>query len=203
MHSGKPKWWGEAVEYLAGDPVIGQIVQEYGDGHLNGRGDIFQTLVRSIIGQQISVKAADTIYRRLKNLCGEIDDVSISSCSLEELASCGLSMKKSQYIHGIALSEEPLLPEGFNDMDDNAIIGHLVKFKGVGQWTAEMMLISSLMRPDVLSLGDLGVVRGIRALAPGALTKKDLRDVAEAWRPYRSAACWFIWRSLDPEPVEY
>ena len=75
--------------------------------------------------------------------------------------------------------------------------------KGVGPWTAEMMLIFSLMRPDVLSLGDLGVVKGIQGLVPGARTKKEMRAVAEAWRPYRSAACWFIWRSLDPIPVEY
>ena len=88
-------------------------------------------------------------------------------------------------------------------MDDDAIIEHLVKFKGVGPWTAEMMLIFSLMRPDVLSLGDLGVEKGIQSLVPDALTKKDMREVAESWRPYRSAACWFIWRSLDPVPVEY
>ncbi len=88
-------------------------------------------------------------------------------------------------------------------MGDDAIIKHLVQFKGVGPWTAEMMLIFSLLRPDVLSLGDLGVERGIRILVPGVSTKREMLEVAESWRPYRSAACWFIWRSLDPVPVEY
>ncbi len=183
--------------------MLGDIVQLFGDGYLTGRGEIFQTLVRSIIGQQISVKAADTIHGRLEDLCGEINRSSIGSHSLEELSSCGLSMKKCHYIRGIATSDVPLLPEGYDEMGDDAIIKHLVQFKGVGPWTAEMMLIFSLMRPDVLSLGDLGVERGIRILEPRASTKQEMRDVAESWRPYRSAACWFIWRSLDPVPVEY
>ncbi len=96
-----------------------------------------------------------------------------------------------------------MLPDGFEEMDDEEISRHLVQFNGVGPWTAEMMLIFSLMRPDVLSLGDLGIERGIRALVPQAVTKKEMLDVAEPWRPFRSAACWFLWRSLDPVPVEY
>ena len=203
MQGGKPVWWEDAVEHLSVDPLLGGIVLLYGQGHLSGRGEIFQTLVRSIVGQQISVKAADTVHDRLVTLCGEINRTSIGSCTLEELSSCGLSIKKSEYIHGIATSEVPLLPEDYEELDDDAIIEHLVKFKGVGPWTAEMMLIFSLMRPDVLSLGDLGVVRGIQGLVPDALTKRDMLEVAESWRPYRSAACWFIWRSLDPVPVEY
>lgn len=203
MHKGKPLWWEEAVDHLSSDSLLGDIVQLYGDEHLAGRGEIFQTLVRSIVGQQISVKAADTIHGRLEDLCGEINRSSIGSHSLEELSSCGLSMKKCQYIRGIATSEVPLLPEGYGEMGDEAIIKHLVQFKGVGPWTAEMMLIFSLMRPDVLSLGDLGVERGIRIMVPGVTTKREMREVAESWRPFRSAACWFIWRSLDPVPVEY
>ena len=96
-----------------------------------------------------------------------------------------------------------MLPEGFEEMGDDAIARHLIQFNGVGPWTAEMMLIFSLMRPDVLSLGDLGVERGIRSLVPQAVTKRQMLEVAESWRPFRSAACWFLWRSLDPSPVEY
>ena len=96
-----------------------------------------------------------------------------------------------------------MLPEGFEEMEDDAIARHLVQFNGVGPWTAEMMLIFSLMRPDVLSLGDLGVVRGIQGLVTQAVTKNEMLQVAESWRPFRSAACWFLWRSLDPSPVEY
>ena len=203
MQKGKPQWWDEAVEHLSGDPLLGSTVELYSEEYLSGRGEIFQTLVRSIVGQQISVKAADTIHGRLERLCEEINVESIASCTLEDLASCGLSLKKSQYIRGIATSEIPLLPEGFEEMDDDSIAKHLVQFKGVGPWTAEMMLIFSLMRPDVLSLGDLGVERGIQGLVPGAVTKKEMFEVAESWRPYRSAACWFLWRSLDPVPVEY
>ncbi len=203
MQKGKPEWWDEAIAHLSGDPLLGDIVQLYSGGFLTGRGEIFQTLVRSIVGQQISVKAADTIHGRLEVLCGGISREAIRSRTLEELSYCGLSQKKTQYIDGIATNETPLLPLGFEKMDDDAILKHLVRFKGVGPWTAEMMLIFSLMRPDVLSLGDLGVVKGIQGLDPYALTNKEMRRVAEAWRPFRSAACWFLWRSLDPIPVEY
>ena len=203
MRKGKPEWWDEAVEHLSADPLLGRSVELYRDGHLSGRGDLFQTLVRSIVGQQISVKAADTVHRRLKEFCGEVNRETIGACSAEELSSCGLSKKKSDYIRGIASSEIPLLPEGFEEMEDDAIARHLVQFNGVGPWTAEMMLIFSLMRPDVLSLGDLGVERGIRNLVPQAVTKRQMLEVAESWRPFRSAACWFLWRSLDPVPVEY
>ena len=203
MQKGKPEWWDEAIAHLSGDPLLGDIVQFYSGGFLTGRGEIFQTLVRSIVGQQISVKAADTIHGRLEVLCGGISREAIRSRTLEELSSCGLSQKKTQYIHGIATNETPLLPLGFEKMDDDTILKHLVRFKGVGPWTAEMMLIFSLMRPDVLSLGDLGVVKGIQGLVPEAQTNKKMREVAEAWRPFRSAACWFLWRTLDPIPVEY
>ena len=203
MRKGKPEWWDEAVEHLSADPLLGRSVELYSDGHLSGRGEIFQTLVRSIVGQQISVKAADTVHRRLEELCGEVNRETIGACSAEELSSCGLSKKKSDYIRGIATSEIPLLPEGFEEMEDDAIARHLVQFNGVGPWTAEMMLIFSLMRPDALSLGDLGVERGIRSLVPQAVTKRQMLEVAESWRPFRSAACWFLWRSLDPVPVEY
>ena len=203
MQKGKPEWWDEAIAHLSGDPLLGDIVQLYSVRFMTGRGEIFQTLVRSIVGQQISVKAADTIHGRLEALCGGISREAIGSRTREELASCGLSRKKIQYIHGIAINETPLLPVGFEEMDDDSILKHLVRFKGVGPWTAEMMLIFSLMRPDVLSLGDLGVVKGIQGLVPEALTNKEMREVAEAWRPFRSAACWFLWRTLDPIPVEF
>ena len=110
---------------------------------------------------------------------------------------------RDRYIHSIATSKVSLLPEGYEKMDDASIVKHLVKFNGVGPWTAEMMLMFSLMRPDVLSLGDLGIVKGIQGLVPEAQTKEEMEMVAEAWRPYRSAAGWFLWRSLDPVPVEY
>jgi len=203
VQKGKPEWWDEAIAHLSEDPLLGHIVQLHSGGFLTGRGEIFQTLVRSIVGQQISVKAADTIHGRLEVLCGGISRESIGSRTLEELASCGLSRKKTQFIHEIAINETPLLPVGFEEMDDDSILKHLVRFKGVGPWTAEMMLIFSLLRPDVLSLGDLGVVKGIQNLVPEALTNKEMLDVAEAWRPFRSAACWFLWRTLDPIPVEY
>ena len=203
MQKGKPEWWDEAVDHLSRDPLLGSTVELYSEEYLSGRGEIFQTLVRSIVGQQISVKAADTVHRRLEELCEEISMESIASCTLEDLSSCGLSQKKSQYIRGIATSEVPLLLDGFEEMDDESIAEHLIQFNGVGPWTAEMMLIFSLMRPDVLSLGDLGVEKGIQGLVPGAVSKKEMYEVAESWRPYRSAACWFLWRSLDPVPVEY
>lgn len=203
MKKGRPEWWSEAISHLSKDSLLGPIVNLYQGEGLTGRGEIFQTLVRSIVGQQISVKAADSVHNRLEELCGEISRKSIASFTIAELASCGLSQQKSRYILDIATSEIPLLPEGYEKMNDGVILKHLLKFKGIGPWTAEMMLIFSLMRPDVLTLGDLGVVKGIQKMAPMARTKKEMMEVADAWRPYRSAACWFIWRSLDPIPVEY
>ena len=203
MQTGRPDWWADAVSHLSTDPLIGRIVEQYSGEGLSGRGEIFQTLVRSIVGQQISVKAADSVHARLEEACGAIDRESISRLTLEELSGCGLSRSKSQYIRGIATSDTPLLPDGYEQMDDDSISKHLVGFRGGGPWTAEMMLIFSVMRPDVLSLGDLGVVKGIQGLVPEAETTEQMEAVAEAWRPYRSAACWFLWRSLDPVPVEY
>tara|TARA_B100000686_G_scaffold263053_1_gene276619 strand:+ start:24 stop:704 length:681 start_codon:yes stop_codon:yes gene_type:complete len=203
VQRGRPDWWGDAVSHLSADPLLGDIVESFAGEGMSGRGDIFQTLVRSIVGQQISVKAADTIHSRLEGLCDEISRESVGYLTIDELESCGLSRQKSLYIRGIATGDEPLLPEGYEEMEDDSLIKHLVKLKGVGPWTAEMMLIFSLMRSDVLSLGDLGVVKGIQRLVPEARSKDEMIAVAEAWRPYRSAACWFLWRSLDPVPVEY
>ena len=204
MQVGRPDWWGEATSLLSKDPLIGEIARTFDGEGLSGRGEIFQTLVRSIVGQQISVKAADAVHGRLEEMSGgEVTREAIGSLTVDELLSCGLSRQKSQYILGIANDETPLLPVGYEELDDESLIRHLVKFKGIGPWTAEMMLIFSLMRPDVLSLGDLGVVKGIRMLDPQAQSKSEMLAVAEAWRPYRSAACWFLWRSLDPVPVEY
>ena len=203
MRKGKPDWWEDAVSHLVEDPHIGGLVDRFRKESLQGKGDIFQTLVRSIVGQQISVIAADSVHARLEGLCGVITRESIATKTLEELTSCGLSKPKSEYILGIANSDLPLLPDAYEELGDDELIRHLVSFKGIGPWTAEMMLIFSLMRPDVLSLGDLGIVKGIQMLVPGARTNREMESVAEAWRPFRSAACWFLWRSLDPVTVEY
>ena len=204
MQVGRPDWWDDAVAHLSRDPLIGSIVKKFDGEGLSGRGELFQTLVRSIVAQQISVKAADAVHGRLEEISGgEVTREAHGALTDDALMSCGLSRQKSQYILGIANEETPLLPDGYEELADESLIKHLGKFKGVGPWTAEMMLIFSLMRPDVLSLGDLGVVKGIRMLDPHAESKSELLAVAEAWRPYRSAACWFLWRSLDPVPVEY
>ena len=203
MKKGKPDWWDSAVNQLSQDPSIGKIVRKFKDEHLIGRGDIFQTLVRSIVGQQISVIAADSIHSKLVTKCGDINRKAISALTIDELASCGLTRPKCQYIQGIASSNIPLLPKNYEEMSDSELISHLTQFRGIGPWTAEMMLIFSLMRKDILSLGDLGVVKGIQKIVPEAKTKTQLEKVADAWKPYRSAACWFLWRSLDPVPVEY
>ncbi len=204
MQIGRPDWWDDATAHLSRDPLIGSIVKKFEGEGLSGRGELFQTLVRSIVGQQISVVAADAVHGRLEEMSGgDVTREALGDKTVNDLLSCGLSRQKSQYILDIANDETPLLPDGYEELDDESLIRHLVKFKGVGPWTAEMMLIFSLMRPDVLSLGDLGIVKGIRMLDPEAESKSEMLAVAEAWRPYRSAACWFLWRSLDPVPVEY
>ncbi len=203
MQTGKPAWWDNAVAALSNDELLGEIVKKYPDGCLEGKGDLFQTTLRSIVGQQISVIASDAIWGRLVKMLGSATPENVMKFTQEEIAACGLTRPKSNYIHGLATNSELLLNQDWETMTDNEIKQHLIQFKGIGPWTAEMMLMFSFMRPDVFSVGDIGLVKAVKMLAPQAESKDDVVEIAKRWSPYRTAASWYLWRMIDPVPVGY
>ena len=203
MITGKPEWWDSAVVFLLEDEILGPVVKKYENEHLTGKGDIFSTFVRSVVGQQISVIAADSIWNRLSNLVGEMSPENICKFSPDELATSGITRPKSQYIHGVATNSVDFLSAKWNDLSDAEINKHLTKFRGIGPWTSEMVMIFALLRPDIFSIGDIGLIKGVQMLVPDAVSKADVLDVSKRWAPYRTAASWYLWRMLDPVPVEY
>jgi len=203
MELGEPSWWQDALEHLGKDALLGPILRQYPEGGLQGKGDVFSTLIRAIVGQQISVLAADAVWLRLEALVGSIDPESILAKTPETLAACGLSRSKASYIHGLATDNARLLLGDYNSMSDKEIHKHFISFRGIGPWTSEMVCIFALLRPDVFSIGDIGLIKAVKLLDPTAETNEDVVQVAERWAPYRTAACWFLWRMLDPVPVEY
>ncbi|HRE14564.1 MAG TPA: DNA-3-methyladenine glycosylase 2 family protein [Usitatibacteraceae bacterium] len=204
----KPAWWDEAKVALAKrDRVLRRLVRDYPDASLRTRGDAFQTLARSIVGQQISVKAAQAVWDRLVATAGRVAPAALVALDEEAMRAAGLSRMKVAYLKDLAgrFHEGELKPRRWSRMDDEAVIADLVRVKGIGRWSVEMFLIFHLMRPDVLPVGDLGLQRAMERLYNGgdALTKDDMREIAGPWRPFASAATWYLWRSLDPIPVEY
>lgn len=203
MSGRAPAWWDEAHAFLLEDELLGPVVEQYGPDGITSRDDLFQTLVRSIVGQQISVLAADAIWGRLVDHLGEATPEAVLATDQTSIAACGVTRPKASYIYGLAENAAELLNQPWDEMSDAAIMKHLVKFRGIGPWTAEMLLMFHFLRPDVFSLGDIGLIRGTQRLVPEAETKEDVGEIAERWRPYRTAAAWYLWRILDPVPVEY
>ena len=204
----KPAYWDRAKRALAkNDPVMGAIVKRFPRIHMVSRGDPFQTLARSIVGQQISVKAAQSVWERLVGELGEVTPARALDSTTERLRACGLSGRKVEYLVDLAghFDDGRLEPSRWSLMEDEAVIAELVEVRGIGRWTAEMFLMFNLLRPDVLPVDDLGLQKGVSvAYYKGRKVKLGtVRRVAERWRPYRSVATWYLWRSLDPVPVEY
>lgn len=200
---GKPNWWDAARDFLLQDELLAPVVEKYSDGFLSGKGDLFATFVNSIVGQQISVIAAEAIWNRLKEKVGEITPEKISSFSAEEIADCGLTKSKTSYILGVANNPEEFLNQNYSEMSDEEIHKHFVSYRGIGPWTSEMLMIFSLLRPNVFSIGDIGLVKAVKILNPKIQTKEEVLAEAERWSPYKTAASWYLWRMLDPVPVAY
>jgi DNA-3-methyladenine glycosylase II len=204
----KPDFWDEACRDLSGrDPVMGRIIAERGHVHLMSRGDPFQTLARSIVGQQISVKAAQSVWNRFAAAAGEVAPLRVSRMRTATLRNCGLSERKAEYLKDLAkrFHSGDVDPTHWPARDDEAIIGELVAVRGIGRWTAEMFLIFNLLRPDVLPVDDLGLLRGIEKNYRNGegVSRREAQQLGEAWRPWRTVATWYLWRSLEPVPVEY
>lgn len=203
MEKGKPEWWEAAIEFLKEDELLGKVVRKYPNGSLEGKGELFETTIRSIVGQQISVVASDAIWGRLLTMIGKPIPENVLKFTEVELASCGLTRPKASYIYGLAKDSDSLLNQDWDNMNDNEIKQHLIQFRGIGPWTAEMMLMFSFMRPDVFSIGDIGLVKAVKILVPEVEDKNSIEQIAERWSPYRTAASWYLWRMIDPVPVGY
>lgn len=208
----KPDYWDDACRALARrDRTMGRIIRACGPVHLVSRGDAFQTLARSIVGQQISVKAAQAVWDKFVAAIGtpsvRVSPGAVLEASTSILRAAGLSARKVEYLSDLARHFEDgrVHVKQWQQMDDEAIVDELVSIRGIGRWTAEMFLIFHLMRPDVLPLDDLGLLKGISVnyFSGEPVSRAEVREVGEAWSPFRSVATWYIWRSLDPLPVDY
>ena len=203
-----PAYWDEACQHLMKkDRVMRKLIPQFGDARLVTRGDAFVTLARSIVGQQISVKAAQSVWDRFSSLSRRITPSGVLRLNVDDMRGAGLSARKVEYLVDLALhfQDGKLSLKKWVDMDDEAIIEELIAVRGIGRWTAEMFLIFHLMRPNVLPLDDVGLINGISKnyFSGDVVSRSDARDVAVAWAPYCSVATWYIWRSLDPLPVTY
>ena len=203
-----PAYWAQARTHLMKkDRVMKRLIPQYGDAALQSRGDAFVTLARSIVGQQISVKAAQTVWERFAALPRAMTPAAVLKLKIDDMRAAGLSARKVEYLVDLALHFDAgkLHVDGWHGMDDEAIIAELVAIRGIGRWTAEMFLIFHLLRPNVLPLDDVGLINGISQnyFSGDPVSRSDAREVAQAWQPWCSVATWYIWRSLDPLPVTY
>ena len=202
-----PPYWARARRELArNDPLLDAIIRAYPGAVMRSRGDAFQTLMRSIVGQQISLKAADSVWARLC-LAAAPRPADVIALGQERLAACGLSQRKAEYILDLArhFVDGRLHLNRWPDMDDEEVVQELLAVRGIGRWTAEMFLMFNLLRPDVLPVDDLGLRRAVGELYFGGepIGVDAVRHVARDWAPWCSVATWYLWRSLEPVPVEY
>ena len=203
-----PGFWAEACDHLARrDRVMKRVIPLFGDACLESRGDAFVTLARSIVGQQISVKAAQSVWNRFEALPRRMTAANVLKLKVDDMRAAGLSARKVEYLVDLALHFDSgrLRVNQWQRMGDEAIIAELVAIRGIGRWTAEMFLMFHLLRPDVLPLDDAGLIKGISLnyFSGEPVSRSEAREVAEAWAPWRSVATWYMWRSLEPTPVAY
>jgi DNA-3-methyladenine glycosylase II len=208
QESPTPAYWAEACKHLMKrDRVMKNLIPQHPGVSLQSRGDAFVTLARSIVGQQISVKAAQSVWDRFAVLPQALTPTQVLKLKVDDMRAAGLSARKVEYLVDLALhfANGQIQEAAWVDMDDEAIIAELVAIRGIGRWTAEMFLIFHMLRPDVLPLDDVGLINGIsRCYFSGdPVSRSEAREVASPWAPYRSVATWYIWRSLDPVPVAY
>jgi DNA-3-methyladenine glycosylase II len=204
----KPRYWKRATQALAAsDVVMRKLITSHKTLTVGSRGDAFQTLSRAIVGQQISVKAAQSVWDRFAAAHPGVTPEIVCASSVDRLRACGLSGQKSGYLFDLAahFRDGRLDATQWKKLDDETLITLLTEVKGIGRWTAEMFLIFNLARPDVLPLGDLGLQKAITLHYNRGrkLTLEKMRRIGAAWAPWRSVATWYLWRSLDPIPVEY
>lgn len=201
-------YWNDAKLHLSmRDKVLKKIIASYEGELLVTKGDAFFTLARAITGQQISVKAAESVWKRFEQAVGKVTPKNVMAASDEDLRAAGLSGQKVNYLRSLSdyFTKHKHAAREWAKMSDEELLASLTSIKGIGSWTAEMFMIFHLGRPDVFPIKDIGVQKAIfRHYHKGEkVPLPELIARAEAWKPYRSVATWYLWRSLDPVPVEY
>ena len=204
--STSPIWWEDAKKHLRSvDPILSKIIDSVEEPPLQGLGDVVITMCNAVVGQQISAIAADAIWSRLIHfLGGKFDSSKVLDSDEESLRNVGLSRMKIRTLKGICDSAELLRQIEWDSKNQNEIQSIMTEIWGVGPWTAEMAMIFSLHLPDILPLGDIGVIRSIEALeGKEQMNDSEILERAEIWKPYRTCAVWYLWRQHDDEPVLY
>ena len=204
-----PAYWQQSKEFLTHtDPKLAKLILEHQQYSISSRGEALETLLRSIVGQQISVQAAASVWGKLEKKIGKIKPEDVILMSFEELKSCGLSKQKVQYIinicnHFINFSIKDHLY--WENRSFESIYDELITIKGVGPWTAEMFGMFYLLEKDIFPIKDIGIIRAMNQIYGEGkpLSLEKIIAISETWRPYRSVACWFLWRSIDSEEVLY
>lgn len=204
-----PEYWEQAcAELMKHDRILKKLIPKYGSGFLVTRGDAFTTLARAIVGQQISVAAAQSVWNKVLLVAKKkVSPKNILALSVEELRAAGLSGRKVEYIQDLAehFNSGRLHAHQWKEMDDESVIKELCAIRGIGRWTAEMFLIFNMVRPNILPLDDVGLIRAISLnyFSGEPVSRHEAREVAANWAPWRTVATWYMWRSIDPIPVEY
>jgi len=204
--AGKPHFWDEAsAQLMRRDRILRKLIPRHDSEWLLASATPFMTLARAIVGQQVSTKAANAMWQRFIDRCGRRPaPAAVAVIHGDELRALGLSRRKSEYILDLAthFAEKKVRPSAWSGMDDEAVIADLCAIRGIGRWTAEMFLIFSLQRPDVLPLDDAGLLRAISLhyFSGEPVSRFEAREVAQAWAPWRTVATWYLWRSLDAAP---
>ena len=202
-----PAYWDDACRHLdKRDRVMKKLIPQFGDARLQSNGDAFTTLARSIVGQQVSTKSAQGVWRKLVAAVDGPDVELLQPAAVlglvpDTLRGAGLSARKVEYLRDLAhnFSSGAVHVGLWHGMDDEAIIEELVAIRGIGRWTAEMFLIFHLLRPNVLPLDDPNLIRGISEnyFSGEPVSRAEARELGDGWAPYRSVATWYLWRSLD------
>ncbi|CAN5167115.1 hypothetical protein BH10PSE17_BH10PSE17_04870 [soil metagenome] len=203
-----PGYWDDAREDLCKrDRILRKIIPKYEGLHLMSRGDPFVTLSRAIVGQQISVRAAEAVWGRLQAACPRMTPATMAKLTGDDIANCGLSKRKADYLLDLAnhFTTGQIHVASWEGMDDESIIAELTAIRGIGRWTAEMFLIFNLLRPNVFPVDDVGLLKAISVhyFSGEPVSRSEAREVSANWEPWRSVGTWYMWRSLDPLSVEY
>lgn len=198
----RPAYWDKAcADLVKRDRILKKLIPKFGPAHLVKRGDPFVTLARSVVGQQISVPSAQSLWARIVDACPKLAPQPVIRLGADKLIACGLSKRKTEYILDLAqhFVSGALHVDKWTSMDDEDVIAELTQIRGISRWTAEMFLIFNLSRPDVLPLDDPGLIRAISVnyFSGEPVTRSEAREVAANWEPWRTVATWYMWRSLD------
>ena len=204
----KPKYWNKGKIYLSNkDKVLKKLIQTYRNEYLNLNSNYFHSLINSIIGQQISVSAADSMKTKFFKLKRNITPQTVSKLRTTDLRKCGLSRQKILYIRNISkfFLQNKKFIKNINQSTEEEIYNNLIEIKGVGNWTIHMFLMFSYGSSNIFPTGDLGFLKAISKLYKVQLpiNERKLKLLYKKWSPYSSQATWYLWRSLDPIPVNY